>query len=904
MAIGVGSRVGPYEVTALIGEGGMGKVWRAHHAALKRDDALKVLPDAFASDPERLARFRREAQVLASLNHPNIAHVHGLEQADGVQALVMELVEGPTLADRIAQGPIPLDEALPVAKQIAEALEAAHEQGIIHRDLKPANMKLRPDGTVKVLDFGLAKAVEPMASRADATASPTITSPAMMTGVGVLLGTAAYMSPEQARGKTVDKRSDIWAFGCVLYEMLTGQRAFGGEDVTDTLAAVVRAEPEWDALPTGVSPSVRTFLRRCLQKNPKQRLHDIADMRLALEGGFETPAADARPSVGAAKSIWRRPLALVAATAIVAVLATGFVAWSLWPTVEPVTVSRFDYDLPEGQQFRNRFWPLMALSADGRTIGYSTQQGLALRRLDDLEARLIPGTGVNASNPVFSPDGQAVAYWQSGELKRVSISGGAPVVICAAMGAFGLSWETDNTILFGQAKGIMRVSANGGAPELVIEAKEGEQVHGPQLLPDGDSVLFSVTTGKGSTRWDEGQVVVQSLRTGERTVVLEGGSDARYVRSGHLVYALENRLFAVSFDADRLEVQGGPVAVVEGVLRATAPAINSAAANYGVSDRGTLVYVTDEAARASSSRRLVWVDRQGREEPLAAPPRSYLYPRLSPDGTRVAVSIEDQQDDIWVWDFARDTLTRVTFNPGADAYPVWTPDGRRLLFASTLDRQSGVFWQAADGTGSPERLTERSNVFPYSVSPDGSRAVLRDGNPPYNLAVLSLGAERTTQPLLHTEFHEVNAEISTDGRWLAYESDESGQREVYVRPFPDVDAGRWQVSSGGGTRPLWARNGQELFYLAIVGEDAALMSVRVARGATWTAGSPTKLFTGRFLYSETGRGEGRTYDVSVDGRRFLMVKDSSNDSLADSRSGRFVIVQNWTEELKRLVPSN
>ena len=904
MAIGPGSRVGPYEVTALIGEGGMGKVWRAHHAALKRDDALKVLPDAFASDPERLARFRREAQVLASLNHPNIAHVHGLEQADGVQALVMEMVEGPTLADRIAQGPIPLDEALPVAKQIAEALEAAHEQGIIHRDLKPANIKLRPDGTVKVLDFGLAKAVEPMASRADATASPTITSPAMMTGVGVLLGTAAYMSPEQARGKTVDKRSDIWAFGCVLYEMLTGKRAFGGEDVTDTLAAVVRAEPAWDALPAGVSPSVRTFLQRCLQKNPKQRLHDIADMRLALEGGFETPAADAGPSVGEAYSVWRRPLALVVATAIVAVLATGFAAWSLWHTVEPVTVSRFDYDLPEGQQFRNRFWPLMALSADGRTIGYSTQQGLALRRLDDLEARLIPGTGVNASNPVFSPDGQAVAYWQSGELKRVSISGGAPVVICRAMGAFGLSWETDNTILFGQANGIMRVSANGGTPELVIEAKEGEQVHGPQLLPDGDSVLFSVTTGKGSTRWDEGQVVVQSLRTGERTVVLEGGSDARYVRSGHLVYALENRLFAVSFDADRLEVQGGPVPVVEGVLRATAPAINSAAANYGVSDRGTLVYVTDEAARASSSRRLVWVDRQGREEPLAAPPRSYLYPRLSPDGTRVAVSIEDQQDDIWVWDFARDTLTRVTFNPGADAYPAWTPDGRRLLFASTLDRQSGVFWQAADGTGSPERLTERSNVFPYSVSPDGSRAVLRDGNPPYDLAVLSLGAERTTQPLIHTEFHEVNAEISTDGRWLAYESDESGQREVYVRPFPDVDAGRWQVSSGGGTRPLWARNGQELFYLAIVGEDAALMSVRVARGATWTAGSPTKLFTGRFLYSETGRGEGRTYDVSVDSRRFLMVKDSSNDSLADSRSGRFVIVQNWTEELKRLVPSN
>ena len=459
-------------------------------------------------------------------------------------------------------------------------------------------------------------------------------------------------------------------------------------------------------------------------------------------------------------------------------------------------------------------------------------------------------------------------------------------------------------ILFGQSEGIMRVSASGGTPELVIKANESERIDGPQLLPDGDSVLFSVTTASGPTLWDQAQVVVQSLRTGERTVVLRGGSDARYVPTGHLVYALEGGLFAVAFDADRLEVQGGAVSVVEDLMRSGGGANPAATANYGVSEQGTLVYVTGEGAQ-SRLRSLVWVDRQGREEPLAAPPRSYLYPRLSPDGTRLAISIEDQQADIWVWDLARNTLTRITFSPGADRYPAWTPDGRRLLFGSGAGGPANVFWQAADGSGSPERLAESKNgQQPYSVSPDGSRVVLRDGIPPFNLAVLSLGAERRTEPLVHTEFDEQNAEISPDGRWLAYESDESGQREVYVRPFPNVNEGRWQVSSGGGTRPLWARNGQELFYLAIVGADAALMRVPVERGATWTAGGPTKLFAGRFFYREAGTGQGRTYDVSLDGRRFLMVKDSSNGNSSDVPSARFVIVENWLEELKRRVPVN
>ncbi len=624
MPIGPGTRLGPYEVTALIGEGGMGKVWRAHHTALKRDDALKVLPDGFASDPDRLARFRREAQVLASLNHPNIAHVYGLEQSHGVQALVMELVEGPTLADRIAQGPIPVDEALLIAKQIAEALEAAHEKGIIHRDLKPANIKLRPDGTVKVLDFGLAKALEPVwPARVDATASPTITSPAMMTGVGVLLGTAAYMSPEQARGKAVDKRTDIWAFGCVLYEMLTGQRAFGGEDVTETLASVVKSDPAWDALPDGVSPSVCVFLRRCLQKNAKQRLHAIADMRLALDGAFET-AVRTGQSVSVAQPVWRRALP-IAVTAVVAIVATGIAAWSLWPAVELLTVSRFDYIVPEGRDFRSIDRTVIALSPDGRHFVYNATGGLFLRSMGALEARPIPGTEDTLLNPAFSPDGEAIAYFQQNQLKRISLNGGVPVGICATQVPFGVSWERDDTILFGQPGGIMRVSANGGTPELVIKANEREQLHGPQLL-DAEWVLFSVTTVIGPTRWDQAQIAVESLRTRERKVLLQGGSDAHYLPSGYLVYAVGDTLLAVAFDARRLEVTSGPVSVIEGTMRAGLPASDSGTGHYTVADNGTLVYVNGNAFNLPGS--LAWVDRNGNAKSLSDREAPYIAPRI------------------------------------------------------------------------------------------------------------------------------------------------------------------------------------------------------------------------------------------------------------------------------------
>ena len=922
MALALGTRLGPYEVTAQIGIGGMGEVYRARDTNLDRQVAIKILPDAFAHDPERLARFEREAKTLASLNHPNIATIHGLERADGVRALVMELVEGPTLADRIAQGPLPVDEALAVAKQIAEALEAAHDHGIIHRDLKPANIKLRPDGVVKVLDFGLAKALEPMSARGiDATISPTVTSPTMMTGIGVLLGTAAYMSPEQARGRVVDKRADIWAFGAVLYEMLTGKRAFDGEDVTDTLAAVVRSEPKWDALPDTVSPSVRVFLRRCLHKDSKQRIGDIRDVRLALEGVFETTVTEAaEATVAPARPPWRRHLVPVVASLVTAVV-LSLAAWILRPATEAPLVSRFDVAaLPEGVAFRNTGRPVMALSPDGRRLVLNTTAGLYVRATSELSSKPIPGTEDTLASPAFSPDGQSVVYFQGDQLKRIAISGGAPVVICGASIPFGISWARDNTILFGQPEGIMRVSAAGGMPELAIRAEKGEQVYGPQMLPDGGSVLFSVTSATGDTRWDQATIVVQSLRTGQRTVVLKGGSDARYVPAGYLVYALQSSLFAVAFDANQRQVQGGPVLVIQGVMRAGFPQVNTATAHYEISDRGTLVYVTGVAG-GEIRRTLVWVDRTGQEEVIPAPPRGYQYPRISPDGTRVALDIRDQEGDIWIWDLMRQTLARLTFDPSGDNYPVWSPDSRRLIFNS-LSARSGaynLYWQSADGTGTPERLTDSPNAqFPLAMTPDGSAIVFREVNQEGRRTDLGVGGQndlmrlligshklsgsneisKTGTPLVRTKFNEANADISPDGRWLAYQSDESGREEVYVRPFPDVDSGRWQVSTGGGRTPVWARSGDELFFWSP--PDSTIQSVRVERSSSWRSSTPTKVLQGLAYYGGTG-SLGRTFDVAGDGKRFLMIKPGSSDAAPQSQ--KLIFVQNWDQELKRLVPT-
>ena len=886
----------------------MGMVWRARHTALRRDDALKVLPDAFRLNPDRLARFQREAQVLASLNHPNIAHVYGLEQSDGMQALVMELVEGPTLADRIAQGPIPVDEALAIARQIAEALEAAHEQGVIHRDLKPANVKVRPDGTVKVLDFGLAKALEPGAASPDLSDSPTVMSPAMMTGIGTLLGTAAYMSPEQARGKPADKRADIWAFGCVLYEMLTSKRAFAGIDVADTLANVLKMEPDWDRFPATVPQRVRLALRACLQKDPRQRPGDAQSVRLALEGAFDAGPQPAGMSTVIKPPAWRRaaPLALASlATAAV----VGVAIWLLGPAAPSPPVNRFEYVVPEGQQFRGVARPVLAVSDDGRQFVYNAADGLRLRKFGELDARVIPGTEMGLTNPFFSPDGQTVGYFQNDALKRIPTSGGTPVVISTAENPFGASWGADNAILFGQTKGIMRVAATGGTPQLVIATKEGEQASSPQLLPDGDSVLFSITTSASQTRWDEAQIVVQSLRTGERKTILQGGADGRYVSTGHIVYAVGDSLFAVAFDPDRLAVQSGPVSVVQGVSRPLNQSGVTATANYGISNGGTLVFVNGIrfAAGGAAVTNLFWVNRDGREEPISAPARAYVYPRVSPDGTKVALDVRDQQLDIWIWDLVRQTLTRLTFDPGEDEFPLWSPDGKRVAFSSSRAGGStfktGLFWVAADGTGAVERLAQGNNqTFPGTITPDGSQVIVHGSGPEGNddIGLVSVNGKTTegtsgsdVRPLLQTMFAEGNPALSPDGRWLAYQSDESGRAEIYVRPFPDVDAGRWQLSTGGGVQAVWARSGRELFYR----NGAALMAVPVQANTGFVAGTPKALFEGQYF---AGPG-GRSYDVAPDGRRFLFLKPGPPGSSGPAQRPRITIVENWDQELKRLV---
>jgi len=893
MALSPGTRFGPYEIADEIGAGGMGVVYRATDTTLDREVAIKVLPESMAADAERIVRFDREAKTLASLNHPNIATIHGLEKADATTALVMELVEGPTLADRIEQGAIPADEALGIAMQIAEALEAAHGQNIVHRDLKPANIKLKPDGTVKVLDFGIAKALEPD-NLTTAPPSPMLTTPA--TQVGVILGTAAYMSPEQAKGKLIDERTDIWAFGCVLYEMLTGQMAFGAEDVPTTLARVIDRDTDMDSLPSAISPAMRQAIQLCLQKDLRKRVADIRDVRLALEGAFGTDSPQRAEAEAATHSMWRRAMPIGTAV-VVTGLAVGLSVW-VGTQPEPQPLNRFAYELPQDQFFRATARRVVALSPTGRQFVFNATDGLYVRTMGELEARLIPGTEPNMYSPSFSPDGQSVAYLDlpAGQLKHIAIGGGAPVVVADFTETlFGLSWEADGTLLFAQDDGIYRVAATGGTPELIIPTETASAVYGPEFLPDGDTVLFSFAV---TDDWDEAQIVAQSLSTGERTVLVEGGSDARYLPTGHLVYALEDGLFAVAFDAESLTVSGGAVPLVQGMMQA-AGGYGSASANYSVSDDGTLVYVAGSVAMAT--RTLAWVDRTAREESLALPPRAYNSVRISPDGTTLALDVRDQEFDIWTWNLARETLTRLTFGPAEDEQPVWSPDGRRIAFSSAREGGSAgdtsLFWQMADGTGAVERLAEGSGqVFPTSVSPDATAILVYGGSTggasgDDDIAIFRLDGEAAVSPLLETTFNEAYPEVSPDGRWLAYVSDESGREEIYVRPFPDIDAGRWQVSSGGGTQALWARSGQELFYR----NGNELLAVPVDTEPGFTAGSPEVLFEGNYLLDQGGPN----YDVSPDDERFLMIKPVANASTAP----KIIVVQNWFEELKRLAPA-
>jgi serine/threonine-protein kinase len=880
-----GTRLGTYEISALIGVGGMGEVYRATDTNLKRQVAIKVLPAAFANDVERLARFQREAEILAALNHPNIAGLYGFEDTGGSKLLVMELVDGPTLAERIRKGRIPADEALSIAKQVADALEAAHERGIIHRDLKPSNVKVRPDGTVKVLDFGVAKAIEPdVAAQTIAEGSPAMKSPPT-TRIGVVLGTAAYMSPEQARGRPVDKRADIWAFGCVLYEMVTGTCAFEAMDTSTTLAGVITFEPDLDALPGDTPLGVRQALRLCLQKNPRQRGGDIAAIRLALEGAFENARAIGAETTPVAPA-WRRATPSMVALAV-GVLLTGFATWTLWPAAESGAVSRFDDRLRQGQIFRNAGWSPLAVSPDGRSFVYNTSDGLYLRMLEELEARLIPGTQEDLAFPFFSPDGQSLAYFTSTDpnrLMRISISGGTPVVIAdvPTPNPYGASWGPDGTILFGQSAGIMRVPAQGGTPKLVIAAEEGTTLFGPRLMPDGDSVLFTEGTGVAVGRWDEARIVVQSLSSGRRTVVVKGGSDPRYLPTGHLVYAFGDTLRGVPFDLTTLTVTGNAVPLEQGVMRALNGLTGSA--NYEISNQGTLVYAR---ALDKISSTFAWVDRRGRATPFPAMGLESLeYPRLSPDGTKLAVIIDG---DLWVYDLGGRPPIKLTFD-GGNYSPVWAPNGLQLVYEGTSP--PGLFRILADGSQrTPEPVLVDGHFHVHGWLDSGDELIVVAYQETPNIVRWRIGTPVDLRPVVGTPAREGadGASLSPDGRWLAYASNQTGRQEIWVQPY-----GRRgtpvRVSPNGGIEPVWARTGRELFYL----EGTRLMAVAVSTNTTFTFKTPEFLFESSYRKLD----QPPSYDVAGDGR-FVMIRANEGER----KPPQIVVVQNWYQELKRLVPT-
>jgi eukaryotic-like serine/threonine-protein kinase len=876
----IGKTMGHYQITSQLGKGGMGEVFRAKDQKLGRDVAIKVLPEEFAKDADRVARFQREAKLLASLNHPNIAAIYGLEESGGTNFLVLELVEGQTLADRIKAGPIPVEESLKLALQIAEALEAAHEKGVIHRDLKPANIKVTPDGKVKVLDFGLAKAFAGEQAELNLSNSPTLSD--MATQQGMILGTAAYMSPEQARGKAVDRRADIWAFGCLLYEMLTGQAAFQGEDVTEILAAVVKGGADLDLLPANIHPRVREAITRCLQKDLRKRYQGIADARYEIEQALADPKGLSIQPIMAGAPRKKLSTVLPWATAVIIVAAVvGMAVWHL-RTPEPRRVMRFAYVLPEGRQFnQDEFGHIpLAISPDGSHFVYGTDGGLYLRHLNESDARLISGTDRNSRWPFYSPDGKWIAYESraEGKLKKISISGGVPITLCDAKSFSGGIWCENNTIIYSTNEPVtLRVSADGGAPKPVFKAADGVHVE-PQLLPNGKSILFEY--------FKQGpKISVWSLKSGETRELFEGES-ARYLPTGHIVYVLKGNLFAVPFDQDTLRVTGGPVSMIEG------------GGLYSVSNEGTLTFITGMGGEFYSKRSLVWVDRNGKEEPLAIPANLYDGPQISPDGKHLALTISAEgNDDIRVWDFGRKTLTRLTFDKDQEAYPLWSPDGKRIAFHATRkDSPGDVFWKSADGTGQEEQVgaVADQGLFPLSWSRDGKTMILTKSAFAGQLEIgtISMAGDHKYQPLLQGKHMETQPSISPDGRWMAYTSDESGPTEIYVRPFPEVNKGKWQVSSSGGDSPLWSRNGRELFYRS----GDSVMAVAVQTEPAFKLGNSESLFRGKYL--SWSFWAGHTWDISPDGKRFLMIKQSGSAEIP----GKINVVVNWFEELKQRVP--
>ena len=907
-SLGSGTSLGPYRIERFLAAGGMGEVYAAHDTKLGRQVAIKTLPDSFTHDPERLARFRREAHVLAALNHPHIAAIYGLEEANGRQFLVLELVDGETLADRLRRGRLPIDESLAIARQIADALETAHAKGITHRDLKPANIALTADGTVKVLDFGLAKVTE---AEEGSSVDRTITSPAMGTAVGVLLGTAAYMSPEQARGRAADKRSDVWAFGCVLFEMLTGKPAFDGGDVSDTLAAVLRGEPDWTTVPVEVPRYVRTLLRHCLEKPRTARIADVSAVRFVLTHGatLEHPSGTAAAAHDVNTPRWRRalPWAVAGTCATALLLVLGL--WQPWrQNPVPATV-RMSAELGTDVWLANTdLGAGMALSPDGTTVafvGRTAREGSAqlyIRRLAQLQAVPLADTD-NAESPFFSPDGKWIAFFAGGKLKKIAVTGGASVTLCDAPAGRGGTWSDDDTIVFSPsvslATRLLRVPSTGGTPALLTAEGDTPQARWPQILPGGRAVLF--TSSRTVADFSDAELVVQPLSGGAPKIVRRGGFYGRYVPSGHLLYVHAGTLWAIPFDLDRLETSGQPVPAIEGVTSNAA----TGGAQVAVSASGTLMYLPGQG---TSGVPIHWMDRDGKTTPLRSTPANWTALQFAPDRRRLAVQINmvGSGADIWLYEWERDLFTRLISEPGNHASPVWTPDGRRIVFGSTPANQGtlNLYWRRADGVGDVQRLTESPyGHLPVSWHPSGNVLAFTELNPRTNFDVLLLRMEgdeasgwKPGKPavFLNGRSDERNPMFSPDGRWIAYQSNESGRPEVYVRSYPGP-GGQWQISTGGGVFPTWSRTAPELFF---GGPSQQIMKAAYeVEGDAFRAEKPVLWSDARYK----ARGPFRPFDLHPDGKRFALAPAAPAPD--EARQNHITVIFNALDELRRIAPS-
>ena len=878
----IGQRLGPYEITAKLGEGGMGEVYRATDSRLKREVAIKVLPPAFTEDKERLSRFEREAQLLAQLHHPNIASIFGLEESGGLRALVMELVDGPTLAERLESGPLSFTESLSFALQIAQALEEAHDKGIVHRDLKPQNIKTSSEGKAKVLDFGLAKAMDSgagsAASAADLARSPTILNSPTLTAVhgtqlGVILGTAAYMAPEQARGGTVDKRADIWAFGVVLYEMLTGRSLFAGPTVSDTLAGVLKTAIDFAELPADTPPAIRRLLRRCLERNPKNRLHDIADARIVLEEVLAGRSDEAPTAEPAAAPAGRRRPAWWTVAALAGVLALGFAAGLFLQRPKPPQPgagARWALAIPEGLALATDNVPQIALSEDGRlqvavAVDAQGETRLLLRTVDEAEPHTVPETE-GALAPFFSPDGAWIGFFRERELLKVPTVGGAVVRIAAISGQAnqirGASWSRDGFIYFAPnvAEPISRISASGSTAEVVtkLDVARDERTHRwPQALPDGKAVLYTSDTTASTEFYDDARIEALVLATGERRVLVEGSSQARCCAAGRLIFARGGTLFAQPFDEQSLAVSGSPEAVVQRV----ATDVSTGAVQYALSSSGAALWVPGGLL---AQYELNWIARDGSATPVPLPPAQYNESVLSPDGRRVAlVGGPGGASELWVAELERGVVSRLTRGESV-SNPVWTPDGSRIAYrsraSSAQNRREQIAWRAADGSREAETLYEPGKpALPSGFTPDGSRLLFSEtkaGTQVWDVFLLPLAGARRPELLLGSEMAEREAVISPDGRWVAYVSNESGGLNTYVRPFP-AGEGRWQISLDNGAEPRWSPDMKELYYR----RASDILRVPIETSGGFRVGRPElavdRVSVGGFIH---------TYTIAADGR--------------------------------------